>query len=184
MVSPSRSEASAPQSRFTQDFFSLLGLPISFGLELDRLDAARQQLQAVVHPDRFASATESQRRVALQWSTRLNEAFNTLKDPVSRAAYLLELKGQPSASEGRSSLPLAFLEEQMALRESLEEAHALSDKGSREAALAALRASADRALDAAMRDLARLLDDESDWAQASGVLQMVMFLDKFRQEIG
>jgi DnaJ-domain-containing protein 1 len=72
----------------------------------------------------------------------------------------------------------------MALRESLEEAHALSDSGSREAALAALRASADRALDAAMRDLARLLDDESDWAQASGVLQMVMFLDKFRQEIG
>ena len=91
----SRSEASPASGLLAQDYFSLLGLPEVFGIDQQQLDWAWRRLQAVVHPDRFSAGTDAQRRLALQWSTHLNEAYKTLKSPIARATYLLERKGPP-----------------------------------------------------------------------------------------
>ena len=84
---------------FSRDHFELLGVPVKYAVDPARLERGYRDLQSQVHPDRFASATEAERRVAMQWATRANEAFRTLKDPVERARYLLQLKGYDTEEE-------------------------------------------------------------------------------------
>ncbi len=104
---------------FNQDFFSLFQLPESYDVDGDQLHCRYRELIREVHPDRFAAATDSERRVAVQYATRINEAFETLKSPVSRAHYLLSLKGiviNPQHTIGNDP---AFLMHQISLREQL-----------------------------------------------------------------
>ncbi|MGA1694952.1 MAG: Fe-S protein assembly co-chaperone HscB, partial [Burkholderiaceae bacterium] len=108
-------------SRFDQNHFALLGLSPDFQIDLNQLDMARQRVQAVVHPDRFASAGPAQKRLALQWSTRIHEAYETLREPLKRATYLLALKGISVDAEQNTRMPLAFLEQQMEWREALDD---------------------------------------------------------------
>ena len=91
------------------------------------LDAAYRALQTQVHPDRFAGGTDSERRLALQSSARVNEAYRALKDPVQRAQYLLRLHGVESVGETDTQLPLEFLEQQLERREAAADAHAAGD---------------------------------------------------------
>src|SRR2546427_1707938 len=125
------SSSATPRSRMnavagkalTSNHFELFGLEPVFALNADSLDSAYRDIQAKVHPDRFAHAGDAERRASLQWTTRVNEAYRTLKDPLQRARHLLELRGVDVAFETNTAMPADFLVQQMALRESRSEEH-------------------------------------------------------------
>ena len=103
----------------TQNYFQLFDLPVGFAVDPVRLVEHYRELQRVIHPDRFASASEQERRLSMQGATFLNEALETLRDPLKRAHYLLRLRGiDPDRGQGQPMDP-AFLMEQMELREEL-----------------------------------------------------------------
>ncbi|MDO8959229.1 MAG: Fe-S protein assembly co-chaperone HscB [Rhodocyclaceae bacterium] len=110
-----------------QDFFSLFGLPRQQGLDVDRLEALYRDIQAKVHPDKHAHLADSDKRLAMQWATHVNEAYQTLKDPLQRARYLLQLGGHDARLETNTAMPMEFLVEQMELREAVAEAKAVGD---------------------------------------------------------
>ena len=101
--------------------FELFGLPAAFSLDRAQLDLQWKSLQREAHPDRFASEGAAAQRIAMQWSVRINEAYNRLKDPLKRAAYLCELNGAAVNAENNPSMPPAFLMQQMEWREALDD---------------------------------------------------------------
>lgn len=103
----------------SQSFFALFGLEEGFDVDEKALEEAYVSLQKQFHPDRYASLPDHERRAATQWSMRINEGYQTLKDPLSRAIYLLSIRGV--GLEENPSLPSDFLMTQMMLREALEE---------------------------------------------------------------
>src|SRR6185436_1830333 len=111
----------------TSNHFDLCGRAPAFSLGVVRLEAAYRDIQSKVHPDRFAHAGDAERRASMQMTTRVNEAYRTLRSPVQRAKYLLELNGVDVAFETNTAMPREFLVEQMELREKLEEAKKGSD---------------------------------------------------------
>jgi molecular chaperone HscB len=132
-----------------------------------------------VHPDRFASAGDAERRASMQWTTRVNEAYRTLRSPVQRAKYLLELAGVDVAFETNTSMPPEFLMRQMELREALEQAGDARDAQALDGLRDALRADK-RELE---RSLAEALDERRDHAGAAELTRKLMFLDKLDAEI-
>lgn len=104
---------------FNQNYFEIFGLPVDYSVDLDLLADRFIEMQKEVHPDRFAAGTEQEKRLSMQWATMLNTANTTLKNPLARAIYLLELKGVEIAHN--PTLTPAFLMEQIELREELEE---------------------------------------------------------------
>mgnify|MGYP003296423415 CR=1 FL=1 len=102
---------------FSQNYFALFGLPQRYGFDPEQLDAAYRALQRVVHPDRYAAAGDAERRVALQSSARVNEAYRALKDPVGRAQYLLTLRGIDALAETNTALPAEFLQHELERRD-------------------------------------------------------------------
>jgi molecular chaperone HscB len=162
-----------------QNHFELFGLAPAFALEAEALERSYRDIQSKVHPDRFAHAGDAERRASLQWTTRVNEAYRTLKDPLQRAKHLLELRGVDVAFETNTAMPADFLVQQMALRESLEEAVQTKDA----AALDTLRknlAGEKRALE---RRIGESIDAKNDYAGAAGLVRKLMFLDKLDTEI-
>ena len=88
-----------------QSHFELFGLAPAFAVDAEALERSYREIQSRVHPDRFAHAGDAERRASLQWTTRVNEAFQTLKDPVARARHLLELHGVDVAFETNTAMP-------------------------------------------------------------------------------
>ncbi|HKW80735.1 MAG TPA: Fe-S protein assembly co-chaperone HscB [Casimicrobiaceae bacterium] len=164
---------------FSQDYFALFGLPPRYRFDADRLDAAYRALQGAVHPDRFAAAGESERRIALQSSARVNEAYRALKDPVARAQYLLSLHGVDATAETDTALPLDFLERQLERREAVEEARVERDAPRLEALLREVRGEI-AALEAALADT---LDGERRWDTARDRVRELQFLAKLAADI-
>ena len=107
---------------FSQTYFELFDLPATYALDRERLDAAYRELQNKVHPDKFAAKPEAEQRVAMQWATKVNEAYQTLKQPISRGVYLLQLQGIDAMSAHNTSIAPTFLMQQMAWREAIDEA--------------------------------------------------------------
>ena len=105
--------------------FELFGLPQRQMQERAEIDAQWRTLQTEVHPDRFASEGAAAQRIAMQWAVRVNEAYQRLKDPLRRAAYLCELNGAPINAENNTAMPAEFLIQQMDWREALDEAEGL-----------------------------------------------------------
>jgi molecular chaperone HscB len=99
--------------------FELFGLPARFRIDRQQLDSRFRELQRLVHPDRFASATDQERRLSMQQAVRINEGYRILKDPLQRGRYLLELGGYRFDEERHTTDDAAFLMEQMELREAL-----------------------------------------------------------------
>lgn len=106
---------------FSNNYFQLFGLRQQFSISLDELTQKYRELQQAVHPDRFASASDQERRLSMQKATLINEAFQALKDPLLRARYLLELAGLTWTDEKNTVADSGFLMQQMELREMLEE---------------------------------------------------------------
>jgi len=164
---------------FSQDYFSLFALPRSYSVDEQALDAAYRKLQSEVHPDRFATAGESERRRALQASARVNEAYRSLKDPVERAQYLLSLSGIDALAETDTSLPLDFLESQLERREAIADAAEERNSGALDALQREIRAQA-RELEAS---LASELDSESTMSDARTTVRKLKFLSKLVADI-
>ena len=115
---------------FTRNHFELFGLPVAYALDLERLDRDYREVQGRVHPDRFAAAADSEKRLSKQWATQANEAYRTLREPLLRARYLLALKGYDTAEEDNTAMPADFLMEQMEWREQAADARAAKDVAS------------------------------------------------------
>lgn len=161
-----------------QGHFALFALPVRFRLDEAALNAAWRTLQTQFHPDRAAHLSAVEQRRALQWATRINEAYNVLRDPLARAAHVLELNGAPVDLERNVGADAEFLMQQMQWREALEDARTHSD------ALAALAREVEDAACAQQEALARACDDEHDYAAAVQWLRRLHFTERLRAEIG
>ena len=125
---------------FNQDHFALFGLTPAFAVDVAALEQAYRDLQTEFHPDRFAHAGEAEQRRAVQWSTRINEAYQTLKSPFARARYLLELQGIHAMDAANTAMPAGFLVQQMEWRAGLMAGVAAAEYARRQGAKAAARA--------------------------------------------
>jgi len=162
-----------------QSHFELFGLPPAFSLEKDLLEKAYHDIQSRVHPDRFAHAGDAERRASLQWTTRVNEAFQILKNPVARAKHLLELHGVDVAFETNTAMPPEFLMQQMELREALEAAVGKKDS----AAVDALRNGLREDKSVLEKQIGEAIDAKNDYAGAAELVRKLMFLGKLDEEI-
>ena len=158
------------------DDFELFGVPQRFAQERNVLDARWKELQREAHPDRFAAQGAAAQRIAMQWSVRINEAYQRLKDPQRRAAYLCELHGAPIRAEDNTAMPAEFLVQQMQWREDLEDATSA-------AAVDALAFEVQQARSATLERCAELLDTHSDFAGAAQQVRALMFIARFAQYI-
>ena len=156
--------------------FELFGIPLRFAQERAALDARWKALQAEVHPDRFAAQGAAAQRVAMQWAVRVNEAYQRLKDPLKRAAYLCELHGAPIQAEKNTAMPPEFLVQQLEWREALDD----TDHPERVDALAEEVARYERRM---LSDLQRLLDERKDFAAAAQLVRALMFVERFASEV-
>lgn len=163
----------------TDDHFSLFGLPSRYAVDVQALESAWREVAARVHPDRYATASAAEKRVAMQWSARANEAYRTLRDPLQRARYLCEQRGVDLQTESNTAMAPGFLMQQMEWREALDEARA-GDSPERFDALAGELAESEADLQATVT---RLLDEDDDAQQAGQRVREWMFLDRLRQEL-
>jgi molecular chaperone HscB len=161
-----------------QNHFDLFQLPPKFDVDMGALDTAYREVQGQVHPDRFVNATDAEKRVAMQWATRANEAYQTLKNPQKRAQYLCELNGVDLQTESNTAMPMEFLMQQMEWREALGEARAARDGE----ALDALDAQLKQERKGQLVRIGRQLD-AGDYQQAAEGVRALMFLDKFGDEV-
>lgn len=161
-----------------QNHFELFQLPATFALDQDRLDAAYREIQGRVHPDRFVSATDAEKRVAMQWATRANEAYQTLRNPQKRAQYLCEINGVDLQTESNTAMPAAFLMQQMEWREALDDARSSKDASALDELDAQLRRERKGMLEQVGRQL-----DGGDYHGAAQTVRAMMFLDKFGEEV-
>jgi molecular chaperone HscB len=162
------------------DHFKLFGLPARFAIDGAALEDAYKRVQSQVHPDRFAAGTAAERRVAMQWAARANEAFQALRSPVRRAAYLCELGGAPIDAESNTAMPAAFLVQQMQWREEHDDARDSGDP----ARMQALIHEVEAARAQTVQDLETALDHDHDPAAAAALVRQLMFVEKMRDELG
>jgi molecular chaperone HscB len=156
--------------------FELFAVPAHFAQDRAVLDVRWKELQREAHPDRFAAQGAAAQRVAMQWSVRINEAYQRLKDPIKRASYLCALNGHPIDAEKNTAMPPEFLMQQMEWREELDEARDT-------AAFDKLRAEVDAARARALSALDWLIDEKGDHAEAAKQVRALMFIERFAEDI-
>ena len=156
--------------------FELFGVDRQFAQDRAALDARWKELQREAHPDKFSAQGEAAQRVAMQWSVRINEAYQRLKDPLKRAAYLCKLAGAPINAHSNTAMPSAFLMQQMEWREELDDARD-------ETTLSALRENVDAAQRGLIGECATLLDVQHDYPAAVQSVRALMFIEKFSHDL-
>ena len=162
--------------KLDRDDFELFGIARCFALDRAALDARWRALQAEVHPDRFAAEGAAAQRVAVQWAVRVNEAYQRLKDPLQRAAYLCELNGAAIEAENNTAMPTTFLMQQMAWREALDEARELPVVEQLADDVAAHRGTA-------LNQLQATLDHDRNYAAAAQQVRALMFVERFAHDV-
>lgn len=168
-----------PGFDFQQNFFQLFGLPERYRLDNAQLDQKFHSLQMQVHPDKFAHLPEAERRLSMQWATRVNEGYQTLRTPIRRARYLLSLHGVDTQEETNTSMPLDFLTQQMEWREAIEEAQ----QARSESTLDELELRLQREMRELEQQIAAGLDEARDYPAAAGVVRKLKFMEKLAEEI-
>lgn len=167
----------------TQTHFELFELPVSFELDLQDLSQRYRELQRAVHPDKFANASDHERRLSVEKAALINDAYQTLKSPQHRARYMLELQSVSFDNEKDMALDPAFLMEQIELRESLAE---LSQQDDPLTNLNQIMADIKKRISAVLNDIAgQLASEELDDKQKNNVKQLIhkmQFLNKLQQE--
>lgn len=166
-------------SVLSNDHFELFQLAPHFAIDAGELERAYQDVQSRVHPDRFASGSPAERRVAMQWATRTNEAYRILRSPMLRAAYLCERAGVPVEAETNTAMPADFLMQQLQWRESIEAASAAGDF----AALAELAETLDGQREILIDEIEDAIDGHADYRRAAAEVRKLMFLDRLCEEV-
>jgi molecular chaperone HscB len=162
--------------KLDSDDFTLFGLPRRFALDADALRQRWRDLQAEVHPDRFAVEGAAAQRMAMQWSVRVNEADHRLGDPLSRATYLCELAGHHLDPHDNQAMPPAFLVRQMQRHDALADAPS-------SAVVRTIDHEVKEHMDSLREAVAIDLDERHDTAAALPKLREWMFLKRLRAEI-
>lgn len=170
------------QADFGKNYFELFELPAAYDVDSADLASRYRELQKRFHPDRFASATESERRLAMQMTSQINAAHQTLRDPVLRGRYLLGLQGVMTDEETDTRMDPAFLMEQMELREALDEAREAPDRAGRLQTLASRAAALFDERMGQLRD-AFSLAAGADRRNARNLVREMQFLQKLEREI-
>lgn len=156
--------------------FELFGVEQRFAQDRAVLDARWKDLQRQAHPDKFSAQGAAAQRVAMQWSVRINEAYQRLKDPLKRAAYLCELHGAPVNAENNTAMPAAFLMQQMEWREALDDASTLED-------LEKISLQSAQIMRDVLHKIEQLLDQSQDYPGAVGQVRVLMFLERFSLDV-
>jgi molecular chaperone HscB len=164
---------------FTKNHFDLFHLPVSFQMDSVALDAAYRDVQREVHPDKFTTASDAEKRLAAQWATRANEAYQTLKSPLNRGRYFLKIHGIETEEESNTAMPLEFLIQQMEWREAVVDARASNDEG-KLTELAAQKNADEKNLFA---QLSSELNQASTFADARLTVRKLRFIEKLGEEI-
>lgn len=165
---------------FNRNHFELFELPVRFALERSELDTRYRQLQNEVHPDRFAHLPEHERRLSMQWATQVNGAYQTLKTPLSRAAYLLSLHAIDALGPTQTAMPAEFLMEQMEWREAIDEGRATGDVHTLESLSARLAKESAGLLELLHQEI----DLEQDFTAAALTVRKLKFMEKLDEDIG
>jgi molecular chaperone HscB len=163
---------------FSQNHFELFGLPLRYRIDAGALERAYRSLQTRVHPDRHAAGSDAEKRLALQASARVNEAYRELRDPVARATHLLQLRGVETDAETDNRLPTDFLTRQLERREAADEARDAHD----DAALARIVREVRDDASATELHVARALD-EDDLEGARSAVRQLRFLAKLAEDL-
>ena len=156
--------------------FELFGVPVQFAQDRAQLDARWKELQREAHPDKFAAQGPAAQRLAMQWSVRINEAYQRLKDPLKRASYLCELHGAPINAENNTAMPSVFLMQQMEWREALEDAESIDDLD--KIALESKTGQHEQLL-----KIEQTLDQKKDFSEAAQQVRSLMFIERFAREV-
>ena len=156
--------------------FELFGVPVQFAQDRAQLDARWKELQREAHPDKFAAQGAAAQRVAMQWSVRINEAYQRLKNPMKRASYLCELNGAQINAENNTAMPSDFLMQQMEWREALEDAKSIDDldKIALESTVSGRKQ---------LLKIEQTLDQEKDFSAAAQQVRSLMFIERFASEV-
>lgn len=167
---------------FSKNYFELFGIPQAYLVDKKALAERYLDLQRLTHPDRHANADDARRRLAAQSAARVNEAYETLKDPILRGKYLLGLMGVTMTELGESTRDSAFLMEQMEMREALEEAR---DKPDPYAEVAALGERVERQITSLVARMAIHFEtpDAQQLEAAREILRKMQFLQRLLQEV-
>ena len=158
------------------DEFELFGLTQQFAQDRAALDARWKDLQREAHPDKFAAQGAAAQRIAMQWSVRINEAYQRLKDPLKRAAYLCELAGAPVDAHSNTAMPSAFLMQQMEWREALDDASTVAELDQLADTVSHSRAQL-------LQQCGVLLDEKRAFFDAVAPVRALMFIEKFSVDL-
>jgi molecular chaperone HscB len=156
--------------------FELFEIPAQFAQDRSVLDTKWKDLQREAHPDKFAAQGAAAQRIAMQWSVRINEAYNRLKDPLKRATYLCELNGAPIQAHTNTSMPTAFMMMQIEWRETLEEAETLDELEEIELQTANYKREK-------LSKIEQFIDVKHDYVAAANEVRALMFVARFVGEI-
>lgn len=156
--------------------FELFQIPMQFAQDRAVLDTRWKELQREAHPDKFAAQGVAAQRIAMQWSVRINEAYQRLKDPLRRASYLCELHGAPIHAEKNTAMPTDFLLQQMQWREALEEAKTVQD-------LEEIASQSNHSGREQLSKIEQTLDTNKDFAAAAQQVRSLMFIERFSSEV-
>ena len=156
--------------------FELFGVPMQFVQDKPQLDVRWKELQREAHPDKFAAQGPAAQRLAMQWSVRINEAYQRLKDPLKRASYLCELHGAAINAENNTAMPSDFLMQQMEWREALEDAQTIESLN--EIALMAKTGAREQLL-----KIEQTLDQKKNFSEAAQQVRSLMFIERFAREV-
>jgi molecular chaperone HscB len=164
------------------NYFELFNIPISFDVDLLLLPKTYQQLQRLTHPDKFASGSEQDKLVAIQKNAQVNDAYSVLKSPLSRAEYLLSLRGIDLKHEQQTIKDTAFLMQQMEWREELAE---LTERTDPLVALESLEDEINQTIKSDLTKLRDLLASDDTMAEqnAANIIRQLKFSYKMLSEI-
>lgn len=161
----------------TQSYFELFGLEPKFNVDLVNLESNYRKIQSASHPDRFVTATSTEKLASMQTATLANEAYQTLKSPTLRAAYLLGLQGIDAIAENSTTMPVDFLMQQMEWREAVE------DNATNLSGMHHLLRNIKQEAATLQQTLVNELDIKQAWLAAAETLRKLQFMDKLREEI-
>lgn len=153
---------------------------MAFAIDAKLLDTRYRESVAQYHPDRFATASDADRRMSLQATTHINEAYQTLKSGLARGRYLLKLADVDTQEETNTAMPMDFLMAQMEWRESIADAKGSQNLEALENLASEMRAE----MQALESKLATQIDSQKDYINAAMSVRKLRFMEKLDQEIG